>query len=456
MVSGQRAFVGDSAIETLSAILKHDPPLLSATHATISPPLASVIQHCLEYPQGKDIYTAKGAMYNVRLSPDGAYAALAEQEVAGGGAQWLTIVDRTGVVVCQSTKRGANATDGFAWTPDGREVWFTATDVPHRTLVYAISIDGRERVVQRAMGSVRILDIAPDGRALLVNDWFRADMNLVDMNAPGERDLTWRDWSIPRTLSNDGKILGFGSGGLSLTGKVLGYIRPTDGSAAVELSDAGDPKAISPDGKWVVTSAAGSTVMTLVPIGPGDAQPLDTGRVTGFSAMMGGTRWLADGKRIAYVGNETRRPRRIYLQNLAGGQPDAVTPEGVFGQFVVSPDSTMVVVSVGNENQVSRYPIGGGAPANVAGAVPGDQPLAWSPDGESIWVLNRNRGTPPAKIFRIELQNGRRSLWREVPFPDPAGTEFESLRVVMSADGSKFVYGYQTHLSELYVAEGLK
>jgi hypothetical protein len=307
------------------------------------------------------------------------------------------------------------------------------------------------------MGSVRILDIAPDGRALLANDSFRADMSLVDINVPGERDLTLKDWSRPTAISDDGKIVVFGGGGLSLTGKILGYIRPTDGSAAVELYDAGNPNAISPDGKWVVTSAPVAKVMTLVPIGAGDARALDSGRVTGFNAIMGGTRWLADGKRIAYVGNETRRPRRIFLQNLAGGQPDAVTPEGVFGQFVVSPDSTFVVVSViSNENQLSRYPIGGGAPANVAGAVPGDQPLAWSPNGESIWVLNRNRGAPPAKIFRIELHNGRRSLWREVPFPDPAAAEFESLRLVMSADGSKFVYGYQKHLSELYVAEGLK
>jgi hypothetical protein len=45
---------------------------------------------------------------------------------------------------------------------------------------------------------------------------------------------------------------------------------------------------------------------------------------------------------------------------------------------------------------------------------------------------------------------------RDVPYPDPAGIWIESLRVVMSADGSKFVYGYQKHLSELYVAEGLR
>jgi hypothetical protein len=90
----------------------------------------------------------------------------------------------------------------------------------------------------------------------------------------------------------------------------------------------------------------------------------------------------------------------------------------------------------------------------LAGALPGDEPLAWSLDGESIWVLQGR--TPPTKIFRIELGNGRRTLWRDVPYPDPAAIVPGSLRVVMAADGSKFVYGYQKHLSELYVATGLR
>jgi eukaryotic-like serine/threonine-protein kinase len=69
MVSGQRAFVGDSAIETLSAILKHDPPLLSATHATISPPLASVIQHCLEKERDQRFQSARDLAFALgRLS----------------------------------------------------------------------------------------------------------------------------------------------------------------------------------------------------------------------------------------------------------------------------------------------------------------------------------------------------------------------------------------------------
>ena len=48
MVSGRRAFHGDSAIETLNAILKEEPPELAATNRNLAPALERVIWHCLE------------------------------------------------------------------------------------------------------------------------------------------------------------------------------------------------------------------------------------------------------------------------------------------------------------------------------------------------------------------------------------------------------------------------
>ncbi|HKZ01733.1 MAG TPA: serine/threonine-protein kinase, partial [Pyrinomonadaceae bacterium] len=48
MLSGKRAFRGDSLAETMSAILREDPPDLSATNKSISPALDRVVNHCLE------------------------------------------------------------------------------------------------------------------------------------------------------------------------------------------------------------------------------------------------------------------------------------------------------------------------------------------------------------------------------------------------------------------------
>src|SRR5262245_26870291 len=48
MLSGKRAFQGDSAADTMSAILKEDPPEISLTNQSVPAGLDRVIRHCLE------------------------------------------------------------------------------------------------------------------------------------------------------------------------------------------------------------------------------------------------------------------------------------------------------------------------------------------------------------------------------------------------------------------------
>jgi eukaryotic-like serine/threonine-protein kinase len=48
MLSGRRAFHGQSSADTMSAILKEDPPDLSETNKTVSPALERLVNHCLE------------------------------------------------------------------------------------------------------------------------------------------------------------------------------------------------------------------------------------------------------------------------------------------------------------------------------------------------------------------------------------------------------------------------
>ena len=48
MLSGRRAFHGESAADTMSAILKEDPPELSESNKTVSPALERMVNHCLE------------------------------------------------------------------------------------------------------------------------------------------------------------------------------------------------------------------------------------------------------------------------------------------------------------------------------------------------------------------------------------------------------------------------
>src|SRR6185295_1290686 len=48
MLAGRRAFHKDSAADTISAILREDPPELSETNGNVNPSLDRVVRRCLE------------------------------------------------------------------------------------------------------------------------------------------------------------------------------------------------------------------------------------------------------------------------------------------------------------------------------------------------------------------------------------------------------------------------
>src|ERR1700735_3971025 len=48
ILSGNRAFHGETSVETMSAILREDPPDLTATNQIVPPLLERIVRHCLE------------------------------------------------------------------------------------------------------------------------------------------------------------------------------------------------------------------------------------------------------------------------------------------------------------------------------------------------------------------------------------------------------------------------
>ena len=59
MLSGRRAFHGESVADTMSAILREDPPELSQTGAQISPALQQLVNHCLEKNPQERFHSAR-------------------------------------------------------------------------------------------------------------------------------------------------------------------------------------------------------------------------------------------------------------------------------------------------------------------------------------------------------------------------------------------------------------
>src|SRR5258706_4029430 len=75
MLSGKRAFRGDSMAETMSAILREDPPDLSETNKTISPAFERVVRHCLEKNPGERFHSARDLAFAIEsLSSDSVHS----------------------------------------------------------------------------------------------------------------------------------------------------------------------------------------------------------------------------------------------------------------------------------------------------------------------------------------------------------------------------------------------
>jgi serine/threonine protein kinase len=65
MLSGKRAFHGDTAVETMSAILKQDPPELTETNRTVPPALERVVRHCMEKNPEERFQSARDVAFNL-------------------------------------------------------------------------------------------------------------------------------------------------------------------------------------------------------------------------------------------------------------------------------------------------------------------------------------------------------------------------------------------------------
>jgi hypothetical protein len=59
-----------------------------------------------------------------------------------------------------------------------------------------------------------------------------------------------------------------------------------------------------------------------------------------------------------------------------------------------------------------------------------------------------------AKVLRVDVETGRRTLWKEIIPSDPSGATIG--QILLTPDGRSYAYGLRRDLSKLYLAEGLQ
>ena len=400
----------------------------------------------LEYPIGKVLYKTPGWIGDLRISPKGDRIAFLDHPIPQDDGGTVDVIDLNGTVK-KLTDTFISA-EGLAWSPDGGGIWFTATHEGLSRAIFAVDLSAHTRLLARVPGTLSIFDVARDGRVLLKRDANRQEVKAFINGDTRGRELSWFDYSLPAGISNDGKTLLFAEAGEAGGSTYSIYIRGTDGSPAIRLGD-GNPQALSPDGAWVLAlTHATPAQLFLLPTKAGVRRVATDDSI---DHVAGG--FTPDVKQIVFAGNEPGKGIRLYVQDLAGGKPRAISPEGGGLPVIwVSPDGKFVQ-GVDAEGRRLLYPLDGGDPRPIPGIHTDEHMSGFSADSKSVFV--HNFAGLPSMIIRLDLATGKRTDWKQIAPADAAGVDAIG-GIGITPDEKSYVYSYSRTLSDLYVVEGLK
>jgi hypothetical protein len=236
MVSGRRAFTGDSAADTMSAILKEDPPDLSSTGPHSPPGLERIVRHCLEKSPERRFHSAHDVAFALETM-----SGIASPSAAG---EWNAAGSRR-----------------LPWTPILASLAAVALGA---ALILARARGRSEPPVFRPLtfrrGLVESARFAPDGQSVVYSAaWEGREPELYQARA-GLAE------SLPLKIANAGKIAGITAAGemaVLLTGRTAPTLArvPITGGAPREMAENVSEADISRDGRSValVRFLAGST-----------------------------------------------------------------------------------------------------------------------------------------------------------------------------------------------------
>jgi len=402
----------------------------------------------LEYPIGKVLYETNGWISDPRFSPSGNRIALVDHPLQGVPWGSLVVVDLAGKARTLVPDR-ANLW-GAAWSPRGNEVWFTAADATSGRALFAVSLAGRERLVDRIPGALKLFDISSDGHVLVARESGKSGINAHFPGSDTERDLSWFDLSLASDLSSDGKTLliterGEGGGERSLV-----YLRDTSGSPAVRLG-AGVGTALSRDGRSAISIQTTLPArVTILPTGPGQEEELKTAPIISCQTAQ----WFPDGQRVALIGTEPGHGTRLYILSLDGSAPRSISEDGFGPYCAISPDGKQIATTgpmrTGWLFTVSSEPA---KPRQIPGFLPGETPIRWGVDGASLYVYRL--GELPAHVYRLDVKTGQREHFKQLMPAEPSGVVAIG-PVQVTPDGKSYAYTYHRVEAELYLVLGLK
>ncbi len=410
MLSGERAFSGETAADTMTAILTKDPPDLDVARLSIPPSLDRIVRRCLEKSPDLRFQSANDLAFALEtLSTPSTSSAEVRLPPSPGGSGMPGMPDATG-------GRSGTARE----TPNSMHAEASASS---RSSPMWLPWTIAALAVVAAAASWLLKGPAPKPEP-------RWDTFTRITESAGEETSP--------TLSPDGNTVAYS---VRINGSWDIYAQRVGGRNATPIVN--DPQrnegapAFSPDGSLIAFHVS-SELGGIFAVG---ATGESVRRVTdiGFDPA-----WSPDGKQIAFTTEEVHDPSSrlgnstLYVVDAAGGTPRKVLDsDAVQASWSPSGQRLAYWSNNGGQRDIYTVPVGGGERVPVTNDAAIDWSPAWSPDGTFIYFASDRGGA--MNVWRIAVDQ---STGRAVGAPEPvtAGVQAAAGIPRFSRDGSRLAF----------------
>jgi Tol biopolymer transport system component len=362
MLAGRRAFLGTSTADTLSAILREDPPDLALVNGSVPPTLERLVRHCLEKSPEARFHSAHDVAFDLEAIstmsgsgavvavPNGASTSLRWVAMAFGLAALLTLVyalarrqgkpgDASRPVM---TFQPVTDLPGDEWeptlSPDGQTLAFVKLSVSHNPEIHLQRVGGAKpmNLTRDSSATNNQPAFSPDGRLIA----FRSDREgggIFVMGATGESVRRLTDFGFNPAWAPDGAVIVFGAspGGRIARGapSALWSVNVATGETRKLYDGDAVQPAVSPRGRrvafWGMPPGSGQRDIWTIPFaGLGkDERPVP---VTADLATDVSPFWSPDGRYLFFISDRggIYNVWRVAIDETTGrvtGEPEPMT-----------------------------------------------------------------------------------------------------------------------------------
>jgi dipeptidyl aminopeptidase/acylaminoacyl peptidase len=385
MLTGTRAFKRNSSIETLGAILKEDPPDLTDVVPSIPPSLERLVRRCLEKDRELRFQSARDLAFNLET------LATMSTSATLSGTPRAAATGATNSQTLPTARHGAmTGATASASAP-------AAAPVPRTMRTAAITRPpAKKRVSPWLIGLLYVVSVA--GAAY--GTWWWAHRKPVDVREPQFHRITFRRGDVSAAR--------FAPDGETIVYSAAWDGQPSEIFVATRSATEARPLAM-PESEVASVSKSELAVILrrdrLTGLGVLARVPLAGGMPREVAEHVSHADWSPDGANLAVLRHVNGKTRIEYpIGTLKYETPHYIR------DLRVSPDGARLAILEQSQGEFEIALIENAAPVTIArGWGRGVRGIAWSPDGQEIWVSGTASAAPPA-LYAVKIADGSTRL----------------------------------------------